>query len=90
MTVLEEVKELVNGISPQCICDDCITQKLDLTVRQHANHKTRELAGYTSLLEQNGVAPFVELTSSRLAPADSPKRARPFCISAERRSTHTI
>jgi len=47
MTVLEEVKELVKRIAPRCICDDCITQKLDLTVRQHANHKTRELAGYT-------------------------------------------
>jgi hypothetical protein len=44
MTVLDDVDELVRGLSPHCICDDCITQKLDLTVRQHANHKSRELA----------------------------------------------
>jgi hypothetical protein len=25
--------------------DDCIAERLELSVRQHANHKTRELAG---------------------------------------------
>ncbi|NVO54592.1 hypothetical protein HW561_02165 [Rhodobacteraceae bacterium B1Z28] len=44
MTVFDDVKELVQSISPQCICDDCITQKLNLSVRQHANHKSRALA----------------------------------------------
>ena len=31
-------------LAPDPICDDCITEKLGLSVRQHANHKTRELA----------------------------------------------
>jgi hypothetical protein len=31
-------------MAPHAICDDCIADKLGLSVRQHANHKTRELA----------------------------------------------
>lgn len=45
MTVLDDVRALVIRLSPQAICDDCIAERLHLTVRQHANHKTRELAG---------------------------------------------
>lgn len=45
MTVLDKVRGLIERLSPQPVCDDCITQRLGLSVRQHANHKTRELAG---------------------------------------------
>jgi hypothetical protein len=45
VTVLEEVERLIVRLSPEAICDDCIADRLDLSVRQHANHKTRELAG---------------------------------------------
>jgi hypothetical protein len=45
MTVLERIRALVVRLSPDPICDDCVTEKLGLSVRQHANHKTRELAG---------------------------------------------
>jgi len=44
MTVLEDVRSLIVNLKPRPICDDCITEKLNLTVRQHANRKTRELA----------------------------------------------
>ena len=44
MTVLDDVRRLVQRLSPQPICDDCIADKLELSIRQHANHKTRELA----------------------------------------------
>ena len=44
MTVLQDVRSLIIDIKPQSICDDCISEKLNLTVRQRANHKTRELA----------------------------------------------
>lgn len=44
-TVLEQVRALIERLSPAYICDDCITERLGLSVRQHANHKTRELAG---------------------------------------------
>ncbi|KGJ05332.1 hypothetical protein SAMN04487972_10634 [Paracoccus halophilus] len=44
MTVLENVSDLIKRQSPFPLCDDCITEKLRLSVRQHANRKTRELA----------------------------------------------
>jgi hypothetical protein len=44
MTVLEEVQAFIVKRSPQATCDDCIADRLKLSVRQHANHKTRELA----------------------------------------------
>lgn len=45
MTVLDDVRNLVARLAPSAVCDDCIAERLQLTVRQHANHKTRELAG---------------------------------------------
>jgi len=45
MTVLEQVRKLIERLAPDPICDDCIAERLGLSVRQHANHKTRELAG---------------------------------------------
>lgn len=45
MTVLDDVRALIVRLSPQAICDDCIAERLSLSVRQHANHKSRELAG---------------------------------------------
>ena len=45
MTILDDVERLVSRLSPEPVCDDCIAERLGLTVRQHANHKTRELAG---------------------------------------------
>lgn len=44
MTVLDQVRGLIERLSPEPVCDDCITERLGLSVRQHANHKTRELA----------------------------------------------
>ena len=44
MTVLDEVRNLIETMAPDAVCDDCIASLLDLSVRQHANHKTRELA----------------------------------------------
>ncbi|MBA4760892.1 MAG: hypothetical protein H2053_03735 [Sphingomonas sp.] len=45
MTVLDDIGALISRLSPSPICDDCVAEKLGLSVRQHANHKTRELAG---------------------------------------------
>jgi hypothetical protein len=44
MTVRDDVADLVRQMAPHSICDDCIADKLRLSVRQHANHKSRELA----------------------------------------------
>ena len=43
MTVLEQVRTFVTQQWPRPVCDDCIANRLNLSVRQHANHKTREL-----------------------------------------------
>ena len=45
ITVWEQGRKLIERLAPDPICDDCITEKLRLSVRQHANHQTRELAG---------------------------------------------
>lgn len=45
MTVLDDVRRLIERLAPEPVCDDCIAERLGLSVRQHANHKTRELAG---------------------------------------------
>ncbi|WP_341203799.1 hypothetical protein [uncultured Sphingomonas sp.] len=45
MAILDDVKRFVSRLSPEPVCDDCIAEKLGLSVRQYANHKTRELAG---------------------------------------------
>ena len=45
MTVLDQVRGLIERLSPEPACDDCIAERLGQSVRQHANHKTRELAG---------------------------------------------
>ncbi|GGL56130.1 hypothetical protein GCM10011392_08190 [Wenxinia marina] len=44
MTVLDDVRDYIIRHRPRPLCDDCIAEGLELSVRQHANHKTRELA----------------------------------------------
>ncbi|HUE79643.1 MAG TPA: hypothetical protein VMN38_08430 [Sphingomicrobium sp.] len=45
---MDRVRALIERLAPGAVCDDCIADKLELSVRQHANHKTRELAGSQS------------------------------------------
>lgn len=45
MSVLDSVRALIGRLAPRPICDDCIAEKLNLSMRQHANQKTRQLAG---------------------------------------------
>ncbi|WP_419808586.1 hypothetical protein [Sphingomonas sp.] len=45
MTVIDDVRALIDRLAPGPICDDCVADRLGLSVRQHANHKTHELAG---------------------------------------------
>ena len=55
MTVLDQVRDFVASRSPGAVCDDCIADKLALSVRQHANHKTRELAEAPGFDRRGGV-----------------------------------
>jgi hypothetical protein len=54
MTVLDNVRAFVTRLSPEAVCDDCVAERLDLSVRQHANHKTRELARTVSFERSKG------------------------------------
>lgn len=55
MTVLEKVRDYLMQRSPEATCDDCIANSLGLSVRQHANHKTRELANAPRFDRRKGV-----------------------------------
>ena len=45
MSVLDDVGAFVARLWPAPVCDDCVADRLGLNVRQHANQRTRELAG---------------------------------------------
>lgn len=44
-SVFDQIKSFIERIAPSAVCDDCVSDRLGLTQRQIANHKTRELAG---------------------------------------------
>jgi hypothetical protein len=44
-TVFEQVRAFVSRLAGEPVCDDCIAEKLGLSVRQDAGHTARELAG---------------------------------------------
>ena len=54
MTVIDDVRNLIAQLSPGPVCDDCIADRLQLSVRQQANHKTRELAGVDGFERRKG------------------------------------
>lgn len=45
MAVLDDVRKLIERLAPAPICDNCIATTLNLSGPQHANRKSRELAG---------------------------------------------
>ncbi len=53
MTVLDQVRALIERLSPEPICDDCISERLGLSLGQHATHTTRELAGTRGFERRN-------------------------------------
>lgn len=67
MTILDDVARLVIRLSPEPVCDDCIADKLDLSVRQHANHKTRELAGSNGFTRSKGACSLCGATKLVIA-----------------------
>ena len=55
MTVFDDVRALIDRLASEPICDDCVAERLGLSVRQHANHKTRELAGSNGFERRNDI-----------------------------------
>jgi hypothetical protein len=45
MVTLENVRNLIERLSPTPICDDCVAERLALNAGQHASRHARELAG---------------------------------------------
>lgn len=62
MTVLEDVSDFIKARPPNAVCDDCIADGLELTLRQHANHKTRELARQAGFTRHRGVCSICKNT----------------------------
>ena len=67
MTVLSDVGDLIETMAPDAICDDCIAKRLKLSIRQHANQKTRELVHRLSQSRHSGN--LILNTKQRVAPA---------------------
>lgn len=53
-SVFDKVRGFIERLAPEPVCDDCITDKLGLTQRQHANRKTNELAGTDGFVSGQG------------------------------------
>ncbi len=45
MTIAGQIEALIQRLDGLAVCDDCITDRLDLSVRSQANAVTRELVG---------------------------------------------
>lgn len=43
MTIAGQIEQLIENLNGSPICDDCITDRLNLSVRSQANVVTREL-----------------------------------------------
>lgn len=45
MTIAKQIEALIRRLDGVAICDDCITDRLNLSVRSQANVVTREIGG---------------------------------------------
>jgi hypothetical protein len=55
MTESDQVRGLIDRLSPDAVCDDCIADRLQLADRKHAGVATRELAGSAGFVRSKGV-----------------------------------
>jgi len=53
--VLARVTGLISELAPKPVCDDCISSRLELSARQHANAMSRQLADGGSFKREIGV-----------------------------------
>lgn len=66
MTVLDRVREFLIRIAPRASCDDCTADQLDLTPRQHANHKTRELEKSLQFIRRVDLCSFCDSKTKKV------------------------
>jgi len=55
MTILNEVRALIERLAGEPICDDCVAEKLGLAWASQANIATRELTAMRGFERQIGV-----------------------------------
>jgi uncharacterized protein YaaQ len=51
---IDRIRAFVTRLAPAAVCDDCIAERLELSVRQQAIDVTRELAGTQGFVRQKG------------------------------------
>lgn len=54
MSLLEQVRSFVARLSPEAVCDDCISEKLGASAGQHIDRMTLELAGSNEFERRKG------------------------------------
>jgi hypothetical protein len=55
MSVLENVRKLVERLAPAPVCDSCIAERLNLPSRQYGNRYARELVGQNHIERCRGI-----------------------------------
>ena len=60
MTVLDDVRDLITRRNGDAICDDCIADRLKLSVRQHANRKTNILKNEAGFIRRKDRCPVCD------------------------------
>ena len=55
MPKVDDISRLVVRLSPEPVCDDCIADRLGLSVRQQVAHRTRELGGVNGFVRSKGL-----------------------------------
>lgn len=53
-TVFDQVRALIERLSPEPVCDDCISDRLGLPAGEHVHHKTTELSAMPGFERQKG------------------------------------
>lgn len=53
-TIAGQIEQLVETLGGARICDDCITDRLDLSVRSQANAVTRGMEGEEAFVREKG------------------------------------
>ncbi len=62
MTVVDRVRDFLLARPGQTVCDGCISNKLDLSISNHANHKTRKLAASRHFHRERGTCSICAAT----------------------------
>lgn len=62
MTIADQIEALVRRLAGAAICDDCVTDRLNLSVRSQANIVTRGLGGQVGFERHKAPCVFCDAT----------------------------